>query len=131
MSYPSETIDSEVDVSSSEDPGGLDLETALERVGGDRELLGEIAGLFLEECPGLLAAIRDAVCAKDAPALQEAAHSLKGSVGNFGAKLSRESAFRLEMMGRGGDLAGAEEALDDLERAIAALTPQLEALAKG
>jgi len=107
----------------------LDVASALERVGGDEDLLKDIAGIFLEECPSQLADVRDAVRAKDAEAIQSAAHSLKGSVGNFGANRAHEAALRLEMMGRNNDISASEQALTELEHAIEAVRPQLEKLA--
>ncbi len=103
----------------------LDLHAALARVDGDRELLKEIAGLFLEECPGSLEAVRAAVAAGDPAALQRAAHSLKGAVSNFGERTAHKAALRLEDMGRAGDLAGSADALRELEEALARLISEL------
>ncbi len=114
-----------------EDLAGLDLAAALARVGGDEELLREIAEIFLEQCPEALSEVRAAVEAKDPTTLQEAAHSLKGSVGNFGAKDAFDAAFRLEMMGRQQDLTDSTAALAELERALGNLQPQLAKLASG
>ena len=74
----------------------LDRSLALSRVGGDVELLQEIAQLFLEDAPNMLAAIDLALRSGDAHALERAAHSLKGSVSNFGAQCAYEAAFSLE-----------------------------------
>src|SRR6185437_11761108 len=45
----------------------LDRSAALRRAGGDEELLRELAGLCLDECPKLLAEIRGAVARRDGP----------------------------------------------------------------
>jgi HPt (histidine-containing phosphotransfer) domain-containing protein len=111
-----------------EDLAGLDLAAALGRVGGDEDLLREIAEIFLDECPDALSEVKQAIDATDAGALQNAAHALKGSVGNFGASEAYEAALRLEMMGRNGNLTGSTEALADLERALGRLKPQLARL---
>jgi HPt (histidine-containing phosphotransfer) domain-containing protein len=103
-------------------------EEALARVEGDRELLAEMAALFLESGHGLLAAIREAIDRQDARGLEHAAHDLKSSVGNFGAHTAREAALSLEKMGRAGDLARAEEAYRSLERSMQQLWPVLEAM---
>jgi HPt (histidine-containing phosphotransfer) domain-containing protein len=84
-----------------------DLDAALQSVDGDRELLVEMAGLFLEDSGQLLAEIGQAIQAGDAAALHRGAHTLKGSVANFVAREAREMAQHLEMMGRSGDLTGA------------------------
>ncbi|MCX6604985.1 MAG: Hpt domain-containing protein [Acidobacteria bacterium] len=102
---------------------------ALERLGGDEELLREVARLFLEEYPGLLLEIRQAVAARDADALQRAAHSLKGSVSNFGADAAYNAAFVLEMMGRTRDLEHVERGLAELDEALLYIHPALLELA--
>lgn len=107
----------------------LDQALALERVGGDEELLQEMAQLFLEECPAQLDAVREAVQSRDAKALERSAHSLKGSVGNFGAALAHHAALTLEMAARKGELESVDAALAHLEDALGALQPRLEALA--
>ena len=108
----------------------LDRAIALSRVGGDTELLQEMAQIYLEECPGQMEAVRAAVAARDAKAVERSAHSLKGSVGNFGATMAQQAALQLEMLGRRGELDGAESALTDLEFAIRKLNPEMEHLAQ-
>jgi HPt (histidine-containing phosphotransfer) domain-containing protein len=106
----------------------LNKALALERLGGDEQLLAEIAGLFLDHYPSLMEQIRDAVSRRDAGALHHAAHTLKGSVANFYAQAAVESAYQLECMGRAGDLAGAEDPLAALEQQLRSLEPALVAL---
>src|SRR5262245_2409606 len=67
------------------DAAPIDLAAALARLGGDRELLRDLAGLFLEDCPGWVEAIRESICRENAAGLKRAAHSLAGSVGYFNA----------------------------------------------
>ncbi|MCP5110152.1 MAG: Hpt domain-containing protein [bacterium] len=107
----------------------LDLAVALSRVGGDEELLKEIAEIFLDQCPEALSEIQTAAEADDAGALERAAHSLKGSIGNFGADRAYNAALRLEMMGRNRDLGGKTQAVQDLEAALKQLNPELSSLA--
>jgi HPt (histidine-containing phosphotransfer) domain-containing protein len=106
----------------------LDREALMDRVGGDVEFLQEIAGLFQEDCPKLMGEIRAAVSAGDPHGLERAAHTLKGSVSNFGAEMARLAAFRLESMGRAGDLSPAGEAYAALEAEIARFNQALVAL---
>ena len=103
----------------------FDVQEALARVDGDKELLGEMASLFLEEYPRFLAQIQEAINKKDSSSLSYAAHTLKGSVGNFAASDAFEAAFTLERIGRHGDLTQAFDALVHLEAALARLTPAL------
>ena len=99
------------------------MAAALERVDGDAELLKELAGLFLGECPQWMAEIRQAIDQRDASKLHQAAHTLKGSVGNFGARAAFEAAQRLETDGREQDWGRAEEDWVTLEEAIGRLEP--------
>ncbi len=112
----------------SSDDHVIDRAAVFERFEGDIELLREIAELFLEMCPVRLQAIRDALARGDSKALQFAAHSLKGAVSNFAAEAARAAALRLELIGRAGDLAEANEAFDELDEAVARLCGELRHL---
>jgi two-component system, sensor histidine kinase and response regulator len=103
----------------------LDREVAMARVGGDAELLKEIAVLFLENYEIWLAELREAGAKGDADAVQRTAHGLKGSVANFGAAAA---ALKLENLGRSGELAGMPESLAALEAALKTLRGDLESL---
>ncbi len=109
-------------------PDVIVVSEALERVDGDKELLCELVELFLEESPSMLADIKGAVARNDTKALEYSAHTLKGSVGNFGAKDVYEAAFVLEQAGRAGSLSGTEAALAALEKALQELEPILSSL---
>jgi two-component system, sensor histidine kinase and response regulator len=107
----------------------LDRDDLMERVDGDAEFLRELAGIFYEDCPKLLARMETAIRAGDARELERAAHALKGSVANFGATTAREAAFTLERMGRSGQLDSAEQLYGALEDEIVAFRVALDALA--
>ena len=107
----------------------VDEAAALERIGGDRQLLREIAALFLQEYPELLETMRNALAAGDAKALERAAHSLKGSASNFGAYACVEAALDLERMARGADLERCHEGFNTLTVRLAALHAELVRLA--
>jgi len=109
----------------------LNLAAALERVGGDQELLEEVAQLFLETSPGLLGEIQQAVQVQDAQLLERAAHTLKGSVSNFGAEAAFQAALHLEKMGRSRNLRGSEDALRALQAEMERLRPALAGLGAG
>ena len=108
----------------------FDPSVVLKRVDGDLDLLKEVAGLFFEDMPRLMTEIRRAVERADAPVLERTAHTLKGSVGNFGVRRAFELAFNLEQMGRNGDFGHALEVFEELEHQIALLVPALESLMK-
>jgi PAS domain S-box-containing protein len=93
----------------------FDRERTLANVDGDMELLKEVVSIFLEEYPKTMLEIRDAMDEGDPGRVNRAAHSLKGSVGNFGANAAFDLALRLEMMGNHRELTGADEAFRALE----------------
>jgi HPt (histidine-containing phosphotransfer) domain-containing protein len=105
----------------------FDRETALDRLGGDEELLTEISALFLQECPVMMERLRAAVVAGDAHAVMETAHSMKGSLATLGAEEGVLLAMDLEMMGRNRALAGSREPLARLEELLIALKEELAA----
>ena len=94
----------------------FDLSKALEVVDGDKEFFRDIVNLFLENLPDNIAQIREAIAKSDAYALEQTAHSLKGSVGNFGARRAFDIANHLEILGRDGRLGEAKERILELER---------------
>ena len=109
----------------------IDMDEVIERVAGDVELLSEMVELFLDDCPRLLSQIRESIVHRDSEILERSAHTLKGSVGNFSAAPAFEAAYRLEKMGRDGDIAHAEEAYTALEGELKRLQPVLMTLGKG
>ena len=113
----------------SEQLAKLDKATALERLGGDEELLKEVAALFLDEYPTLIAEIKTAIESKNAHQLEHAAHSLKGSVSNFGSDAAWQASYEMEKMGRANELANSEAAFTHLVRVMEAIRPELTALA--
>jgi HPt (histidine-containing phosphotransfer) domain-containing protein len=106
----------------------FDLSEALDRVDGDKVLLSEMAELFLESYPGYLSRIKEAVIQADLTALTQAAHALKGSVGNFTTREPFEVARTLEQLGRQGNIDMASQVVVELEHVLAQLTPALENL---
>jgi HPt (histidine-containing phosphotransfer) domain-containing protein len=105
----------------------FDKTKAIENLGGDMDLLKEIIGIFLEDYPNQMKQIREGILAGDAEAVEHAAHSMKGSVSNFAAKRAYDAAYRLEVLGREGNLGEANEALGDLEKEIEGLKDGLDA----
>jgi HPt (histidine-containing phosphotransfer) domain-containing protein len=104
----------------------FDRSKALEVVAGDMDLFKEIAHLFLSEVPENLSKIRDAMERGDARALEQIAHYLKGSIGNFGAQRAHEAAYRLELLGREERVSEADEALCVLEKALEELEAAMQ-----
>jgi signal transduction histidine kinase/CheY-like chemotaxis protein len=111
--------------------GAIDWADALERAGGDPELLRELVRLFLTEHPRWLAGLREALAAGSAATLRDAAHSLKGALGTLAAQAAFDAALRVEALGRQGSLLGAEETCALLEQELERLRPALTAFAQG
>ena len=106
----------------------FNLDEALENMGGDMDLLKEIIEIFFKDFPNQMEQIQEGILAGDSKAVEQAAHSLKGSVANFAAGRAREAAYRLEVLGREGNLGEAKEALADLEREIGELKAAMNAV---
>jgi HPt (histidine-containing phosphotransfer) domain-containing protein len=100
-------------------------------VDGDEALLADLAKLFCEESPKMMAAVQQAIAAKDAERLERAAHSLKGAVATLAAQKAFDAALRLERLGRAGDLSEAERAYEALESQIERLRSVLQTLSDG
>jgi CheY-like chemotaxis protein/HPt (histidine-containing phosphotransfer) domain-containing protein len=98
--------------------GSFDPEDVLARVEGNRDLLAELVAIFRDERPRLFANLRHSVEIGDARGVQEAAHAIKGTVGNFGARAASEAARALEVMGRDGVLTEAGAGVARLEREV-------------
>jgi two-component system, sensor histidine kinase and response regulator len=113
---------SSISTSAIENPAAV-----LEAVDGDGNLLRELVGLFHEDGPALRDELRAALASGDSHRLGRAAHKLAGAVSNFHADRTLQSARRLEELARAGDLREASAELADLESALAALHPALDA----
>ncbi len=107
----------------------FDKDVALERLGGDDELLAELAEVYLDDQDAMMSDVEAAVRARDSEALARAAHKLKGAASNFCAEATVAVALRLEEMGRNGDLSDVAASWDELREAVVALTGELKGLA--
>jgi CheY-like chemotaxis protein len=103
--------------------------TALERTGGDRELLEELIGVFLTEMPKWMRELKSALSRLDATEVHRVAHTVKGAVDSCGAARAYDAAMLLERMGRGGDLSNAGAVYATLDREIDRVLPELAAYA--
>ena len=74
----------------------VDLAVAMRWLGGDRRLLSELVGIFVDDGPKRLQAIRAALTAADVRQVEHVAHSLKGSAAILGATRLSTAALALE-----------------------------------
>ncbi len=82
---------------------------------------------FLEEVPGRMDRLRDALAEVDAPAVNAAAHALKGMLMIFSARAAVEAARSLEEQGFRQQFEGAVEPLAVLESEVGTLVEQMKA----
>ena len=108
----------------------LDKSAALACAEGDMELFKELVELFIEDSQKQLSEIRQAITKGDNQSLERAAHTLKGTVGNFAAEKALMAVLKLEKMGQDGDFTQAEERFASLEKEIECLGPALVSFTK-
>ena len=104
----------------------IDWQAAWANLEGDRNLLSELALMFLDDLPQQMEAIHRAVDSRQNHDLERLAHRMKGSVGNFAAKPAFEAAFHLEKIALQGDFKLVPLAVDALEYEIRRLQGALE-----
>ncbi len=106
----------------------IDKEAILEQVDGNMEDLKDLLITFIENTDQMMAKIGNAVENMDCAALRESAHSLKGTVGFFGAQQAREAALQLEMMGRNGETKDIQKVWSILQSDMQNLKEELSSL---
>lgn len=108
----------------------LNMESVLQRVGGDEKLLRQMIRTFLRETPVRMTAIKKALQRKNGGDLTSVAHALKGSVSIFGAWRAIQQTQSLQDLGRLNDLQEANRIYGFLEEEIAKLQQNLRGYAK-
>jgi protein-histidine pros-kinase len=107
----------------------LDRETAIGRASGDRELLAELAWIFLEETPETLSRIEEALEARDAKAIERLVHRLKGALLTLAAPAAAQAALELETAAGAGPEGASREAFDRLRKEVSRLEEELKSMA--
>ncbi len=97
----------------------------LVRIGGP-EFLVEMIDLFLEHAPQRVETARTAYTAGDMSTVYRAAHSIKSTAANLGARSLQDVAARLEERAAAEDTQGMAPLLDELEGSYQRLRPELE-----
>ena len=101
---------------------------------GDPELLLDLIRLFLDDGPSKVTSIVQGLRVKDFDKMERAAHSLKGSAGNLGARLLQATCEQMQQATRGkqfeetrqlasqlqANFVEAKQALEDLQRQYSA-----------
>ena len=111
-------------------PAIIDFEALMANLPGEEKILAELIDLFIDTAPAMLADIRSEFNAGNAVAMGKAAHTLKGSAANFGARQVVDLSRELENMGGENRMAGADRRIEQLSERLAEVTRALTA-AKG
>ena len=93
----------------------MDWERALEEFMGKKEVLEKVAADFYCTVCGQLKVIRQALKDGESEVVRKQAHAIKGGAANLTADGLAAAAFRLEKIGRSGDLEAGVTGLADLE----------------
>jgi CheY-like chemotaxis protein len=102
----------------------VDWSAALKSVADDSNLLDELILLFLESLPQWLVDLRNAIERQDQPTAKRLAHTLKGSLRQFGASATT-TAQQLETAAKEGRFADATALFSELQTALEQLRPKL------
>ena len=106
----------------------INVAQLLDRLDGDRALLGELVELFRADYPGNLRAAQEAIDLQDASSLRSTSHSLKGALANLSATHASETAAELEAIGKSVEMNRAQSILGRLTQEIGDAMRALEAL---
>ncbi len=107
----------------------FEIDAFIARNQGDIRLCCDAANIFINSVPEYCGSIRAALAAKDAVALRQSAHKLKGAAANFSMPFLSDSAGSLESVAKTGDFdaaAGLVSVLEQMiEQALEAMQEQL------
>ena len=106
----------------------FDHDSALATVGGNVELLGEIVGLFLDDCPRLFSEMELAIDRSDAPNLKRLAHTVRGVASNFALPAVVDAARELESKAKDETWGTIRGSYDELRQGLDRVRPALEAV---
>ena len=95
---------------------------------GDPELLLDLIQLFLDDGPVKVNLIVTGLAANDFEQMERAAHALKGSAGNLGARQVQGTCEQMQLITRKHDLAQARRLAKDLEGQFAEVQKALRDL---
>ena len=119
------------DVGTAHTEGPADRETLarLRRLQGEDEpnIVADLAGIFLKDARSRLVAVVEALQKGDAPAVERAAHTLKGGSGSMGARRMSSLCAQLEHVGASGDLSQGSELLGRIREELGRVERALEA----
>ncbi len=80
--------------------GPIDMDSVLERIGGDESFLQELLDIYIEDFIEKYSQLELAITQADHNNVKEIGHSLKGSSGNLSLNGLHETAYGIELAGR-------------------------------
>ena len=104
----------------------FDAADLVERLGGREEMVARFLEMFTGVTAGYLKSLREAVQAGDLEQTRIQAHTIKGAAANISAWRMREIAGKLEELSRDGELEGAADLLERLEKGFAQFARETE-----
>ncbi|MCA9643156.1 MAG: Hpt domain-containing protein [Polyangiaceae bacterium] len=84
------------------------LDELLEQVMGDREMLQILVRLFLDDLPGRVSELEQAIGSRDPERVRRAAHPIKGACAQLGAEPARQALSAIEEAGKRREIEQAE-----------------------
>jgi PAS domain S-box-containing protein len=93
---------------------------------GEPDIVQELGSMFLDRTPARIHAMKEALARRDANALKREAHNLKSSSANLGALRLSGLCKDLEILGRSGELQGAQELMEKAEAEFERVKTALE-----
>jgi two-component system, sensor histidine kinase and response regulator len=105
--------------------GSVDLSALLGGFDGRTDLVKEVIDVFLADAPAMLTRLTGAARASNVTEVAAAAHAIKGSAGLFSQGEVYTQARALESRARAGDVTGADQASEEIERSVANLMQDL------
>ena len=100
----------------------IDHEHLSDMSAGDTEFEAELMEEFLKVTPGLLSQLGAAIRSEDCAAIEQTAHTLKGSCRSLGARPMSNPCDALETMARSGESVGALELYGEVQRHFSTLS---------
>lgn len=95
------------------------------------DFVADLIETYLTETGALIEQLKQALISNEAASFGRYAHSIKSSSASLGALTLSQHARELEMMGKGSDLTGAGEKLENLSLDFVSVKHKLEELRDG
>jgi PAS domain S-box-containing protein len=123
---PDHPREAEKMASTADRPRRFDLPKVMEAVDSDTEFFIRITEMYFHNRADHMNAIQNAIGAEDGPALEKAAHALKGALSNFRALGAQQQASELEKQAKTGQFSQINPILSQLKQEIALFEDELK-----